>query len=190
MIVVDKSKAIFILFLSLLLFLSFIFDEVFSNLLSPMGVRFFIVQTIFFTCSLSVPFGVMLLFAFFTGLTWDSIHMAIDVGSDVAFGYSIFLFFVTGSIMQGMAPFFSKGRWEAPIILVGVSTLIFFLIEWFLISFASAQFIFPDNFWRALWVSVFCGMVVSPFFFYIILQISKLSGCPIVAVGGRTEDYQ
>ena len=89
-----------------------------------------------------------------------------------------------------MAPFFSKGRWEAPIILVGVSTLIFFLIEWFLISFARAQFIFPDNFWRDIWVSVFFGMVVSPFFFYIILQISKLSGCPIVAVGGRTEDYQ
>ena len=62
-------------------------------------------------------------------------------------------------------PFSVEGRWEAPIILVGVSTLIFFLIEWFLISFARAQFIFPDNFWRDIWVSVFFGMVVSHFSF-------------------------
>ena len=85
--------------------------------------------------------------------------MAIGVNNDIGFGYSIFLFFITGSLMQGMSPFFSRGRWEAPVMLVGVSTLLFLLIEWFLISFARAQFVFPQNFWRYLWVSVFFGMV-------------------------------
>ena len=174
MVAIEKSKTIFFSLLFILLFISFILDELVSNILSPLGIRFFIVQTIFFTCSLSVPFALMLLFAFLTGLTWDSIHMAIGVNNDIGFGYSIFLFFITGSLMQGMSPFFSRGRWEAPVMLVGVSTLLFLLIEWFLISFARAQFVFPQNFWRYLWVSVFFGMVVSPFFLYLILKLSKL----------------
>tara|TARA_B100000459_G_scaffold133482_1_gene88699 strand:+ start:82 stop:423 length:342 start_codon:yes stop_codon:yes gene_type:complete len=106
--------------------------------------------------------------------------MAIDIGDDVGFGYSIFLFFVTGALMQGMSPFFSRGRWEAPVVLVGVSTALFFLMEWFFISFARANFIFPDNYWKQLWVSVFFGMVVSPFFFYLILRLSKLCGNSII----------
>ena len=63
---------------------------------------------------------------------------------------------------------------------IEIITLVFLLIEWFLISFARAQFVFPQNFWRYLWVSVFFGMVVSPFFFYLILKLSKLSGCSVV----------
>ena len=63
--------------------------------------------------------------------------MAIDMGKDVGFGYSIFLFFVTGALMQGMSPFFSRGRWEAPVVLVGVSTSLFLLMEWFFISFCT-----------------------------------------------------
>ena len=188
MVAIEKSKTIFFSLLFILLFISFILDELVSNILSPLGIRFFIVQTIFFTCSLSVPFALMLLFAFLTGLTWDSIHMAIGVNNDIGFGYSIFLFFITGSLMQGMSPFFSRGRWEAPVMLVGVSTLVFLLIEWFLISFARAQFVFPQNFWRYLWVSVFFGMVVSPFFFYLILKLSKLSGCSVVVIGRIKED--
>ncbi|MAB61300.1 MAG: hypothetical protein CMO46_12305 [Verrucomicrobiales bacterium] len=176
----DKSRIIFVLLLMALLFASFILDEFIASFLSPLGIRFFIVQTLFFTCSLSVPFPIMLLFAFFTGLTWDSIHMAIDIGDDVGFGYSIFLFFVTGALMQGMSPFFSRGRWEAPVVLVGVSTALFFLMEWFFISFARANFIFPDNYWKQLWVSVFFGMVFSPFFFYLILRLSKLCGNSII----------
>ena len=188
MVAIEKSKTIFFSLLFILLFISFILDELVSNILSPLGIRFFIVQTIFFTCSLSVPFALMLLFAFLTGLTWDSIHMAIGVNNDIGFGYSIFLFFITGSLMQGMSPFFSRGRWEAPVMLVGISTLVFLLIEWFLISFARAQFVFPQNFWRYLWVSVFFGMVVSPFFFYLILKLSKLSGCSVVVIGRSKED--
>ena len=87
MITIEKSKTIFFSLLFILLFVSFILDELVSNFLSPLGIRFFIVQTIFFTCSLSVPFALMLLFAFLTGLTWDSIHMAIGVNNDIGFGY-------------------------------------------------------------------------------------------------------
>ena len=183
----DKSRLIFVLVLIVLQFISFILDEFISTLLSPLGIRFFIVQTLFFTFSLSVSFPIMLLFAFFTGLTWDSIHMAIDMGKDVGFGYSIFLFFVTGALMQGMSPFFSRGRWEAPVVLVGVSTSLFFLMEWFFISFARANFTFPENYWKQLWVSVFFGMVVSPFFFYLILRLSKFCRNSII-IGELAED--
>ena len=176
----DKSRLIFVLVLIVLLFSSFILDEFIATFLSPLGIRFFIVQTLFFTFSLSVSFPIMLLFAFLTGLTWDSIHMAIDMGKDVGFGYSIFLFFVTGALMQGMSPFFSRGRWEAPVVLVGVSTSLFLLMEWFFISFARANFTFPENYWKQLWVSVFFGMVVSPFFFYLILRLSKFCGNSII----------
>ena len=183
----DKSRLTFVLVLIVLLFSSFILDEFIATFLSPLGIRFFIVQTLFFTFSLSVSFPIMLLFAFLTGLTWDSIHMAIDMGKDVGFGYSIFLFFVTGALMQGMRPFFSRGRWEAPVVLVGVSTSLFFLMEWFFISFARANFTFPENYWKQLWVSVFFGMVVAPFFFYLILRLSKFCGNSII-IGELAED--
>ena len=79
----DKSRLTFVLVMIVLLFTSFILDEFISTFLSPMGIRFFIVQTLFFTFSLSVSFPIMLIFAFLTGLTWDSIHMAIDMGMDM-----------------------------------------------------------------------------------------------------------
>ena len=102
-------------------------DGFFASFLSPLGVRILLVHTIFLTCSLTVSFPMMLGLAFAVGFIWDSTQMAVTGVNDVGFGYSIFLLGLTGSLMQGVRPLFKRGRWEVPVVLVGVVKAVLFM---------------------------------------------------------------
>ncbi len=162
-------------------------DGFFASFLSPLGVRILLVHTIFFTCSLTVSFPMMLGLAFPIGFIWDSSHMAVTGVNDVGFGYSIFLLGLTGALMQGVCPLFKRGRWEVPIVLVGVATALLIGMEWFFVSFGRAKFIVPEDFWKELWVSALLGMIASPIFFYLIFKLSRLTGYPILSIKDALE---
>lgn len=178
------SRLIFTLSLISLIGIALMLDGFFASLLSPFGVRILLVHTIFLTCSLTVSFPMMLGLAFAVGFIWDSTQMAVTGANDVGFGYSIFLLGLTGSLMQGVCPLFKRGRWEVPIVLVGVATALLITIEWFFVSFGRAKFIVPESFWKELWVSSLLGMLASPVFFYLIFKLSRLTGCPILSING------
>ena len=123
----------------------------------------------FFFCSaLTVSFPMMLIFALFTGIVWDARHlpykpekpkaaevqeMALGVGAaelrsetgrQLPFGYSVVLFGIFGMLVQGIRPMFKRGRWELPVIMVGIATLSWLLIEYLLMSFLRGSFYFPS----------------------------------------------
>ncbi|MEZ5300208.1 MAG: hypothetical protein R3F11_06010 [Verrucomicrobiales bacterium] len=92
----------------------------------------------------------MLFFAFGTGFLWDGLTLPLvddlDVGtavgqslqgSDLPFGYSIFLYALMGSLMQGIRPLFRRGRWELPVLMTGVATALLLAFEYLFINFRS-----------------------------------------------------
>ena len=136
------------------------------------GSRIFLVPVVFFACSVSVPFPVMLVLAFATGFVSDArnlvspdyaeklpvgvpfgnIHFG-DIGqvaaqlgvavphSGATFGYSIFLYALLGSFMQGIRPLFRRGRWELPVLMTGVGTFLLLLLEFLWLNFRRGGFV-------------------------------------------------
>ena len=155
----------------------------------------FVVAAAFFCCAISVPFPVMLGLAFFTGLIWDSLHVVIppegEISNvqaalkDIKFGYSILLFGLLGSLMQGVRPLFRRGRWELPIIMTGVGTFLFLLIQYLLVNFSLGGLIFPASVWYKIITTALLCMLISPLVFYILHRLAIITGYQIRYEGLR-----
>ena len=171
-----RSTALFVFCLLLLIGIGHLIDDFIPSLTRAFGARVLLVPVIFFACALTVPFPVMLLFAFVSGLIWDARHMVVGEASSVEFGLSILLFALTGALMQGVRPLFRRGRWEFPLVMVGVATVILLTLEWFLVSFQRGHFTAPGDFWYRVWTSALLGMLVSPLLFFLIFKLAKATG--------------
>jgi hypothetical protein len=176
------------------------------------GSRIFLVPVVFFACSVSVPFPVMLMLAFATGFVWDArnlvspdyaekflagsrdIHFG-DIGqaavqmetaipnSGATFGFSIFLYLLLGSLMQGIRPLFRRGRWELPVLMTGVGTFLLLLLEFLWINFRRGGFVFPVEIWYHLLTTALLSMFVAPLIFFLIDTIARISGYRIRYTG-------
>lgn len=145
--------------------------------------RFLIVPMLFFAISVTVPFPVMLGYAFVTGFLWDARHVLIvgptlttGQSMDLEFGYSIVLYGLMGSLMQGIRPMFRQGRWELPILMSGVATFLLLLLEYLLINFRRGEFFFPQPVWYKIGTSAIFAMLLSPLFFVFVYWIARKTG--------------
>lgn len=159
------------------------------------GAFVFIVAAAFFCSAISVPFPVMLGLAFFTGIIWDGLTVVIPPGGeisnpqaalkDIKFGSSIVLFGVLGGLMQGLRPLFRRGRWELPIIMTGVGTFLFLLIQYLLVNFSLGGLVFPARVWyKILTTSLLC-MLISPLLFFTLHKLAQATGYQIRYEGLR-----
>ncbi|MEM0896265.1 MAG: hypothetical protein AAGJ79_05205 [Verrucomicrobiota bacterium] len=121
----------------------------------------------FYAAAVVVPFPVMLLFAFTMGLLWDGRYAVITGNEqiDLEFGYSILLFALMGSLMQGIRPMFRRGRWELPVLMVGIATMSYLVVEFLFLNFRRGEFYFPKEIWYKIWTSALLSVLVAPFFF-------------------------
>ncbi len=159
--------------------------------------RVLLPPALFFCSSLSVSFPVMLIFAFFTGFVWDARHLpykpdkvkfsdasAINTGGSAEIrghasgnlpaGYSILLFGALGTVMQGIRPLFKRGRWELPVVMVGVATFTWLLIEYLLMSFLRGRFYFPDGLWSKLITDALLAMLAAPLLLYCLHSFARV----------------
>jgi hypothetical protein len=159
------------------------------------GAFIFVVAVAFFCCAISVPFPVMLGLAVFTGVFWDALTVTIPVGGeisnpqaalkDIQFGYSILLFGLLGALMQGLRPLFRRGRWELPIIMTGVGTFMFLLIQYLLVNFTLGGLVFPASVWYKLLTTSLLCMLISPIVFFILHRLALATGYQIRYEGLR-----
>ena len=175
----DRSDMVFSVSLFLLMGSGAVLSDFVPPLSIAFGAQLLLVPAMFFACALTVRFPLMLAFAFVAGLGWDARHMVIEEGGDAGFGYSVFLFALTGSLLQGVRPLFRRGRWELPLFIVGAATAILLVAEWFLLSFQRGSFSWPDNFWYQVWASTLLCMLISPVLFFLIFRLGKVSGAPV-----------
>lgn len=158
------------------------------------GARVPIAPVMFFAVALTVPFPVMLLTAFGLGLVWDARYLVspsvqadkvaanVDWESlgitrfesevDLTLGYSILLFGLLGSLMQGVRPLFRKGRWELPVIMAGLLTMVWLLAEYLLINLLRGDFWFPQEIWLKVVTASLLAMLVAPLMLLVLYNLA------------------
>lgn len=183
---------IFCLSLFVLLALSFVAQEFLPVIDWAYQARLFLVPVVFFASAVSVPFPLMLVLAFCTGLVWDARHLVIlgeDPGffldplarqaANPSFGYSIALYGLLGALMQGIRPLFRRGRWELPVLMTGIGTALLLTIEYLWISFLRGSFWFSEAIWLNIGTTALLSMMISPLLFLLVHWLSRVSGYQI-----------
>ncbi len=180
------SAALFVL-----LGLAFVAQEFLPVVPWAYHARVLLVPVVFFAGAVASPFPVMLLLAFATGFLWDARHLVIESGSAIeetlggavasttaspAFGYSIVLYALLGSLMQGIRPLFGRGRWELPVLMSGLATALLLLIEHLWFCFLRGRFFFSEDIWLNVGTTALLSMALSPLLFLLMHWISRLTG--------------
>lgn len=152
-----------------------VFDWAYSS-------RLLLVHTAFFAIAIAVPFPVMLLLALIVGFIWDArYHVPIvfpDSAADslasaeLPFGLTIFLLGITGALIQGVRPLFRRGRWELPVFMIGLCTIIYLGLEYLAISFHRGGLeLPPELLWKLVMTGLFSALI-SPFLLLLLTRLA------------------
>lgn len=192
------SSALFFLSAVCLLVVSFIAQEFMPVLDWAYGARFILPATVFLGASVTVSYPFMLALAFFTGLLWDARHLSYaSAGSEsfgagpaeLALGYSILLFGLSGSVMQGIRPFFERGRLELPAVIIGLMTGVWLLLEYLFLIFRLGQPLFPETLWLKIGSTSLLSLLLAPIILFLFYWIARLTGYEIRYEGLSEQAY-
>ena len=181
-----------------LISIAFLLQELIPSIPWAYDAVLLLVPVVFFSGAIMVPYPVMLALAFYTGFVSDARHVvtelptvidALSVGelqgmpstpssatnTHLAFGHTIFLYGLLGSLMQGIRPLFRRGRWELPVLMTGVATFFLLLLTYLVMEFRSGDFAFPETIWYFMLASALLSMVISPLMFLLLDRLSRFS---------------
>jgi hypothetical protein len=171
----------FFIFVTVAFLASFIMQEFIPAFEWAYLSRILLVHITFLAIAAAVPFPAMLLYALIGGFTWDARHhipiyppeatAGIFIQAELPFGFTIFIFGLTGALIQGVRPLFRKGRWELPVLMIGICTSLGLLLEYLVISFHRGGLEIPVELWWKLLMSGLFSALVSPF---LLLLLSRL----------------
>ncbi|CAN5452389.1 hypothetical protein BH23VER1_BH23VER1_04140 [soil metagenome] len=172
---------IYSILLFLMLCLSFVVQEFVPDIDWAYRATIMVVPLVFFSGAATVPYPYMLMLAFFTGFLWDARYVVPggagpSATADVSFGYSIFLYGVLGSLMQGIRPLFRRGRWELPVLFTGLATFLLLTFEYLIINFMRGGFYFPRDVWFKIVTTSLLTMAASPLLFFVLYRVAQSSG--------------
>lgn len=181
-----------------LLVLSFGLQEFMPVLDWAYGARFILPATVFLGASVTVSYPFMLVLAFFAGLLWDARHLsfvergtelAASVAGDLALGYSIMLFGLVGSAMQGIRPFFERGRFELPVVMMGMMTGLWLFMEYLFLVFRLGQPEFPETLWLKIGSTSLLALLLAPIVLFLLYRIARLTGYEVHYEGLSQSNY-
>lgn len=161
----------FFAILVLLILAAFILQEFVPVFDWAYSSRLLLVHTVFLTIAVAVPFPAMLGLAMLSGFLWDAryhipIYSEATLGtltqSELPFGFTIFLFGLLGAIIQGVRPLFRRGRWELPVLMIGICTALGMLLEYSVISFHRGGLEIPTELWWKLLMTALFSSLISP----------------------------
>jgi hypothetical protein len=156
--------------------------------------RLLLVPAVFFSSAVTVSYPIMLILALVAGFMWDARNVVIvespvdlvamfseqktQAGTeiDLPFGYSILLYGLLGSLMQGVRPLYRRGRWELPTVLVGLAVFFLLLFEYLFINFRRGDFYFPQEVWEKIIASALPSMAIAPLVFLLLSRLAKWAG--------------
>ena len=187
---------VFNLVVCVLMLLSFAVQEFIPGIEIAQFATLFLPVVFFLTASVAVPFPVMLLLAFASGLIWDARHLppvemlsnaalaSLDPGGmtgdagemragELGFGFSVILFGLMGAVMQGVRPLFKRGRLELPVLMVGFATAGWLLIQYLLMAFLRGNLFIESGVWTKLITATLLAMLASPVIFLILHLLAR-----------------
>jgi hypothetical protein len=151
--------------------------------LPPYQMRVLIMPIILFYGAVALPLPGMLALAVCAGLMWDSLHVLMEsngeeISMEVAMGWSIVLYAILGTFMNGFRPLFQRGRWEIHCLLIGFCTSIAVLAEYLMLTFRRdpVVFVFDKEVWWRIGGAGIIAALLSPFFFLALNYLAHLVG--------------
>ncbi len=185
---------IYCLIVLLIVLASFLAQEFLPVFAWAHDSRLLLVHTLFYASAVSVPFPVMLLYALTAGFIWECrYHLpvsAVDYGSsaEIPFGFTILVFGLLGTFIQGVRPLFRRGRWELPVLMIGLATFSGQILEYLVISFHRGGIeTTPQFWWKILMTSLF-SILLAPFLLLLLSRIAEKAGYKI-RMEGITRRY-
>ena len=180
----------------LLLALSFVFQEFMPPIEWAYYARPLLIHATFFCLAVTVPYPAMLGLAFLGGYVYDArYHVAIqntagESTTELAFGLTILLFALMGSFIQGVRPLFRRGRWELPVLMVGICTMVTLTFEYSIISFRRGGLDLSPEIWFKMLMSSLFSMIGAPILLILLTTIAKATGYRIKLQGiSRNYNY-
>jgi cell shape-determining protein MreD len=172
-------------FITILLVLAaFVVQQFLPALTGFHGSRIMLVQLVFLCCAVTVESPAMLLLAIICGFLWDANSVTGPHGGDpqiytqpvesIRFGFSILLFAVMGTLMQGIQPLFKQGKWWFSALLSGIVVFIYLAAEYSMICFIRGGFILTKATLHQMVFSSLLTMLFSPIIFWILFTIASL----------------
>lgn len=191
----------------ILLLCTFVVQEFIPGISMAQYATLFLPPVFFFAAAVAVPFPVMLIMAFTTGILWDaryvpgvfepteklansllgnsSLLSELDMVGGGGFGLSILLFGLLGCFLQGVRPLFKRGRLELPVLLVGFTTFVWLFTEYLIMTFMRGSLYFPPQIWTKLITDTLLAMLASPLIFLLLYSLAGLSRYEIKYEGLR-----
>lgn len=166
---------------AILLLLSFIGQEFMPAIEFAYHARLLLVHTMFFCVAVTVPYPVMLLLAAVAGFVFDAryhqpVHLPGSSQPELVFGFTILLFGLTGSLIQGVRPLFRRGRWELPVILIGVCVFGGLMIQYLVISFHRGGLLLTAEMWFQMLMTSLFSMLAAPLILLLLSRLARRCG--------------
>jgi len=149
------------------------------------GARILLMPLVMFYGALAMPYPAMLALTFIAGFMWDALNtqivtlnvdMITQPAVEISLGWSIVLYAVLGSIMNGLRPLFRRGRWEIHCLLSGVFTSLIVLLEYLMITFRRGNPLFPDLIWERVLGAGVMAALLAPIIFFSLNSVAALLG--------------
>lgn len=148
------------------------------------GARIYLTPVLVMYGALALPFPLMLLLAFWAGLFWDALHVQfLDSRVEFFFGWTIILYAALGCMMQGLRPWFLKGRWEIHCLASGFATSFILMAEYLMINFRRTGFEFAPEVWWRIGGPGLVALLLAPVFYLGIRMLENSFGIRRIEMG-------
>ncbi len=143
------------------LFLAVLAQEAVPPIHALQGARVVLIPMVFCYGAMVLPFWAMVVSALIVGVVSDLLTLHVVGGRvEIALGWSIVFFVIVGSIGQGMRPLMEKGRWAGYVVLASLSTSLYLLLQFAMISFRREGLVFNELVvWRILAPGVIAALL-------------------------------
>lgn len=155
------------------------------------GARVLLMPIILFYGALVLPLPAVLVLCFVAGLLNDALTLPSPQPAEegqapvaIALGWSIVLYGFLGCIMNGVRPFFGRGRWEIHCLLTGFFTSLIVVAEYLVVAVkrvAEAGFSMPPAVWERALGSGIVATLLAPLFYFVLSTVARAIGYNPVA---------
>ncbi len=149
--------------------------------------RILLVPLVFLCASVTLDLPGMFLLAFVCGFLWDAQNALGPQGGDpdiyppvgsLRFGYSILLYGGMGLLMQGIRPWFRRGRWQISVLFGAIALFLYLFAEYMLLAFVRGDLALSRPIVVQMALTCALTMLFAPPVFSVLFKLKSLTVRP------------
>ncbi len=171
----------------LLLLLAVVLQQFIPAFPNISRARVLIVPLVFLCATVTLDLPGMLVLAFAAGFLWDAQNALGPAGGDpdvyppvgaLRFGYSIVLYGLMGLLMQGIQPWFRRGRWQLSVAFGAITLFLYQAAEYLLLAFVRGDLMLSRSVAGQMALTCMLTMFFAPPVFMVLARLERITGRP------------